>query len=162
MLHHWEDDGRHWLLIRRSLADPNEKAYSFVFAPQGTTLREMVKAIGSRWRVEEDVENGKDLGLDHYAVRSYLGWYRHMTLVLVALAYLAGICATEPVPTAHPTTCESAPQTPVLPLTIVFRAPFARTAHLAFVFVHTPGACLVVVASLPPKQGQLLPHQTSS
>ncbi len=118
MLHQWEDDGRHWLLIRRSLADPKEKAYYFVFAPQGTTLREMVKAIGTRWRVEENFENGKDLGMDHYEVRSFLGWYRHITLVLVALAYLAGICATERFPTGHPTTSESAPQPRVLPLTI--------------------------------------------
>jgi hypothetical protein len=50
MLHRWEDDGRHWLLIRRSLTDPNEKAYYFVFAPKGTSLPEMVKAIGARWR----------------------------------------------------------------------------------------------------------------
>jgi SRSO17 transposase len=118
MLHQWQDDGRHWLLIRRSLADPKEKAYYFVFAPQGTTLREMVKAIGSRWHVEEDFENGKDLGMDHYEVRSFIGWYRHRTLVLLALAYLAGICATERFPTSHPTTCESATQPPVLPLTI--------------------------------------------
>jgi SRSO17 transposase len=48
MLRQWEDDGRHWLLIRRSLADPSEKAYYFVFAPQGTTLPAMVKAIGER------------------------------------------------------------------------------------------------------------------
>ncbi len=118
LLHQWEDDGRHWLLIRRNLADPSEKAYYFVFAPQGTTLPEMVKAIGARWRVEEHFENGKDLGMDHYEVRSFIGWYRHMTLVLLALAYLAGICATERLPTGHPTTSESATQPPVLPLTI--------------------------------------------
>jgi hypothetical protein len=61
----------------------------------------MVKASGARWHIEEDFENAKDLGLDHYEVRSFVGWYRHSTLVLLALAYLAGICATErssPVP----------------------------------------------------------------
>jgi SRSO17 transposase len=52
MLHRWEDDGQHWVLIRRNLTDPNEKAYYFVFAPQGTTLLEMVKAIGGRWHIE--------------------------------------------------------------------------------------------------------------
>jgi SRSO17 transposase len=118
MLRQWEDDGRHWLLIRRSLADPSEKAYYFVFAPQGTTLPEMVKAIGARWHVEENFENGKDLGMDHYQVRSFIGWYRHITLVLLALAYLAGICATERFPTGHPTTSEFATQLPILPLTI--------------------------------------------
>jgi SRSO17 transposase len=90
MLHQWEDDGRHWLLIRRSIADPQEKRYYFVFAPPGTTLSEMVQAIGARWHIEEAFENAKDLGLDHYEVRSFVGWYRHSTLVLLALAYLAG------------------------------------------------------------------------
>jgi len=77
MLHRWEDDGRHWLLIRRNLTDPNEKAYYFVFAPKGTTLPEMVAAIGGRWHIEEEFENAKDMGLDHYEVRSFIGWYRH-------------------------------------------------------------------------------------
>ncbi len=52
ILHQWEEDGRHWLLIRRSLTDPREKAYYFVFAPAGTTLQEMVQAIGARWHIE--------------------------------------------------------------------------------------------------------------
>src|SRR5207253_2214610 len=52
ILHRWENDGRHWLLIRRSLTDPNEKAYYFVFAPKGTTLPEMVAASGARWHIE--------------------------------------------------------------------------------------------------------------
>jgi hypothetical protein len=120
MLHQWEDDGRHWLLIRRSLADPQEKSYYFVFAPPGTTLQEMVRAIGARWHVEEDFENAKDMGLDHYEVRSFIGWYRHVTLVLLALAYLAGICATACSSTSPPATSRSS--TParhlLLPLTI--------------------------------------------
>jgi len=75
MLHQWEDDGRHWLLIRRCVDDPSKKTYYFVFAPQGTTLPEMVKAIGARWHIEENFENGKDLGMDQYEVRSFIGWY---------------------------------------------------------------------------------------
>jgi hypothetical protein len=54
MLHQWQDDGRHFLLMRRSIADPHEKRYYFVFAPPGTTLQEMVRAIGVRWHIEED------------------------------------------------------------------------------------------------------------
>jgi SRSO17 transposase len=118
MLHQWEDDGRHWLLIRRCVNDPSQKTYYFVFAPQGTTLPEMVKAIGARWHVEENFENGKDLGMGHYEVRSFIGWYRHITLVLLALAYLAGICATEHFSTVHPTTSESATRSSALALTI--------------------------------------------
>jgi len=118
MLHQWEDDGKHWLLIRRCVDDPSKKTYYFVFAPQGTTLLEMVKALGARWHVEENFENGKDLGMDHYEVRSFIGWYRHMTLVLLALAYLAGICATERFAAVHPTTSESLSRLCALPLTI--------------------------------------------
>lgn len=120
MLHQWQDDGRHWLLIRRSLTDPNEKAYYFVFAPQGTSLPEMVKAIGARWHIEEEFENAKDIGLDHYEVRSFIGWYRHITLVLLALAYLAGICATASGSSSPPATSESSAPArhPLLPLTI--------------------------------------------
>jgi SRSO17 transposase len=95
ILHRWQQDERHFLLIRRCIDDPQEKPYYFVFAPQGTTLQEMVKAIGKRWYVEEDFENSKDLGLDQYEVRSWIGWYRHITLLLLTHAYLAGICATE-------------------------------------------------------------------
>jgi SRSO17 transposase len=116
ILHGWEDDGRHFLLVRRCLDDPSEKAYYFVFAPMGTTLAEMVKAIGARWSIEEDFETGKDMGLADYEVRGFTSWYRHVTLVMIVQACLAGICAaalrslTEP--SLHEGTC------PLLPLTI--------------------------------------------
>jgi SRSO17 transposase len=48
ILHPWQDDGRHWLLIRRSLPEPQEKRYYFVFALPATTLQQMVPAIGAR------------------------------------------------------------------------------------------------------------------
>jgi len=118
ILHQWEDDGRHSLLIRRSLTDPNEKAYYFVFAPNGTTLPAMVAAIGARWHIEEDLENAKDLGLDHYEVRCFIGWYRHITLVLVALAFLTAMCATERCSGSPPASSELAAQLAVLPLTV--------------------------------------------
>ncbi len=54
ILHQWEDDGQHFLLIRRSITDPQEKRYSFVFAEARTTLSEMVQASGARWHIEED------------------------------------------------------------------------------------------------------------
>ena len=52
VLHHWEADGRHWLLLRRDLTDPREISYYFVFGPQGTSLPEMVQACGARWHIE--------------------------------------------------------------------------------------------------------------
>lgn len=93
ILHRWQQDGQHWLLLRRSLTDAQDLRYYLVFAPATTTLEQMVQASGGRWRIEEDFENGKDLGLDHSEVRSWVGWYRHITLVMLALAFLTGICA---------------------------------------------------------------------
>lgn len=84
-------DGRQWLVIRRCLDDPHELAYYLVWAPADTPLSTMVQAIGSRWHIEEDLEASKALGLDHYEVRSYLGWYRHLTLVLLAYAFLVSL-----------------------------------------------------------------------
>ncbi len=79
-----------WLLLRRRLADPTDVAHSLVHAPANTSLEAMVKAAGSRWPVEECFESGKgEVELAGYEVRSYTGWYRHMTLCLVAHAYLA-------------------------------------------------------------------------
>ena len=98
-------DGRHWLVVRRCLDDPNELAYYLVWAPAETSLPTMVQAIGARWRIEEDLQAGKALGLDHYEVRSYVGWYRHITLVLLAAAFLVGIAVqchlTESAPPAE-------------------------------------------------------------
>jgi SRSO17 transposase len=85
-------DGRHFLVVRRCLDEPHELAYYLVWAPPQTPLSIMVQAIGARWRIEEDLEATKALGLDHYEVRSYLGWYRHITLVLLAYAFLVSIC----------------------------------------------------------------------
>src|SRR5947209_7797780 len=84
-------DGRHWLVVRRCLADPHELAYYLLWAPPDTPLSLMVQAIGARWRIEEDLEASKALGLDHAEVRSYRGWYRHITLVLLACAFLVSI-----------------------------------------------------------------------
>jgi SRSO17 transposase len=143
MLHRWEDDGCHWMLIRRRLTDPNEKAYYFVFAPQGTTLSEMVAAIGARWHIEEDFENAKDLGLDHYEVRSFIGWYRHITLVLVALAYLTGICATERFSTSPP--APSGP--PARPAVLALTVPEVRHLLAQLIWPSSSSACRVLAWS---------------
>lgn len=82
----WE----HRLLVRRSLSDPTDLAYYVVFAPAGTLLQTLVQVAGQRWRIEQSFELAKgEVGLDHYEVRRWDGWYRHMTLAMFALAYLA-------------------------------------------------------------------------
>jgi len=88
---------QHWLLVRRSLDEgtkPAEMAYVLVFAPTDTSLEEMVEAFGARWTVEQCFEEGKgEVGLDEYEVRSWHGWYRHITLSMLALAFLAALRA---------------------------------------------------------------------
>ena len=89
-----DDDGWHSVLLRRTLDPTPELTFYLVFAPPDTPLQAKVTALGGRWRIEEDFENGKDLGLDQYEVRSFVGWYRHITLVMLALAFLTSIALT--------------------------------------------------------------------
>jgi SRSO17 transposase len=89
-----------WLLVRRSLSAPAEVTAYVVFAPQATTLEEVVRVAGSRWTIESGFEAAKgEVGLDHYEVRSWTGWHRHITLAMWALALLtvmrAGTIAVE-------------------------------------------------------------------
>jgi SRSO17 transposase len=79
----------HWLLARRSIADPDDIAYYVCFGPAGTTLEQLVRVAGARWAVEECFQTAKnETGLDHYQVRGYQAWYRHITLSMTALAFL--------------------------------------------------------------------------
>ena len=106
----------HWLLVRRSRSDPTDLAYYVVFAPAGTTLRTLARVAGQRWRIEQSFELAKgEVGLDQYEVRRWDGWYRHMTLAMFALAYLAVLCAhlqaqAEAPPTATPRSAHSRPR----------------------------------------------------
>ena len=91
---------RRWLLVRRSLSTPTELSAYVVFAAQATTLEEVVRVAGTRWTIESGFEAAKsEVGLDHYEVRSWTGWYRHITLAMWALALLtvlrAGTIAVE-------------------------------------------------------------------
>jgi SRSO17 transposase len=87
----WRREGwDHWLLARRSLTDPAEIAYYICFCPAGTCLDELVRIAGSRWMVEECFQTAKnETGLDHYQVRGFTAWYRHITLSMAGLAFLA-------------------------------------------------------------------------
>jgi SRSO17 transposase len=78
-----------WVLIRRSLTDPSERAYYRVYGPASITLAELVRVTGSRWKIEEGYEQAKgEVGLDQYEVRTWRAWYRYMTLALLAYAAL--------------------------------------------------------------------------
>src|SRR5229473_4636484 len=78
-----------WVLIRRSLSDPSKRAYYRAAGPAQTTLPELVRVIGSRWKIEEGYEQAKgEVGLDQYEVRGFRAWYRYITLALLAHAAL--------------------------------------------------------------------------
>jgi SRSO17 transposase len=78
-----------WLLVRRSRRD-GELAFYACSGPAATSLVGLVRVAGARWAVEEGFEQAKgEVGLDHYEVRKWPGWYRHITLALLAHAFLA-------------------------------------------------------------------------
>jgi SRSO17 transposase len=86
----WE----HWLLVRRSIADPADLAYFVVFGPATARLIDLARVAGRRWSVEECFEAAKqEVGLADYEVRSWHGWHRHVTLAMLALAVLAALRA---------------------------------------------------------------------
>ncbi len=89
-----QEPGRRWLLVRRSIDDPTDLTAYVVFAPLATPTEELVRVAGSRWAVEIDFETAKgEVGLDQYEVRSWTGWYRHMTLSMWAQALLTVVRA---------------------------------------------------------------------
>jgi SRSO17 transposase len=78
-----------WILIRRNLSDPSKRAYYRAAGPVTTTLPELVQVAGSRWKIEEGLEEAKgEVGLDQYEVRGFRAWYRFVTLALLAHAIL--------------------------------------------------------------------------
>jgi SRSO17 transposase len=97
-LYHWarvairplEDPAMgYWLLARRSLTDPTDLAYYLCHGSPSTPLRELVRVAGARWAIEESFQSAKgQVGLDQYQVRRYDAWYRHITLVMLAHAFL--------------------------------------------------------------------------
>lgn len=91
------DGYAHHLLIRRSKdlrrrkgrPAAHEIEYFLVHAPADTPVPEMIRAAGLRWKIEQDNQTGKDqLGLDAYQVRKWTPWYRHVTLAMLAAAFL--------------------------------------------------------------------------
>jgi len=83
------------VLVRRHLEDPNEVTAFAVFAPEATDLETMVRVAGRRWTIEVTFEEAKgEVGLDEYEVRSWTGWYRHITLAMWAHALLTVLRAS--------------------------------------------------------------------
>ena len=83
---------RRWLLVRKSLDDSQDLAYYIAAGPRRTTLTGLAVTAGARWSIEGGFEAAKqEVGLADYEVRSWTGWYRHVTLALLAHAVLAAV-----------------------------------------------------------------------
>jgi len=88
------------LLVRRDLAD-GECAFFTTWCPAGTGIETLVRIEGQRWAIEDSFETAKnELGLDHNEIRSWHGWHRHVSLVMLAFAMMATIRhhANQPAP----------------------------------------------------------------
>ncbi|WP_412775252.1 IS701 family transposase [Streptomyces violaceus] len=87
---------RRWALARRSVNRPDEIAYYLAYAPLDVGVDVLVRVAGLRWAIEECFQAAKnECGLDQYEVRRYVGWYRHITLAMLAHAFLAAVTAQE-------------------------------------------------------------------
>ena len=99
-------DWARWALARRSIpTEPGEEpelAYYVCAGPADTALEQLIAVAGGRWRIEECFQAAKnEAGLGSYQVRDYTAWYRHITLAMLAHAYLSA---------THATTGNGAPQ----------------------------------------------------
>ena len=104
-----------WLLVRRSVSDPTERAYYLSNAPPETPLGTLARVAGARWPIEQGFEESKgEAGLDHYEVRRWDSWHRHITLALLAHAFLAELrrqsLGGSPAPGAGPRRSAGPPQ----------------------------------------------------
>jgi SRSO17 transposase len=79
------------LLIRRNIAD-GSLAFFSTWCPKGTSIQKLVLVEGHRWAIEDSFETAKnEFGLDHNETRSWHGWHRHVSLVMLAFAMMAVI-----------------------------------------------------------------------
>ena len=81
-----------WLLSRRSPSTPDKLSYYLAYAPPKTSLEMLMCVASTRYTVEQCIEEAKgETGLDEYEVRFWHSWYRHITLSMMAHAWLASI-----------------------------------------------------------------------
>ena len=126
-----------WLLARRSMTDPTDIAYYLSNARQSTSLQTLAEVASARWSIETTIEEGKgETGLDEYEVRYWHSWHRHITLSMMAHAWLAAIrqgAGEKPGPgtgrAEHPRGAATAGDRPAAPAS--FSGPAAGLVSLA-------------------------------
>ena len=134
------------LLIRRSISQPDELAFYLTHATDGTALADLVQVAGTRWAIEACFEAAKgEVGLDQYEVRSWTGWHRHVTLAMLAHAYLAVLRKVAVGGRAHARLGGRA-----APAHRPGSAPPALASRLPFAPGHRGRARLVGLATTPP------------
>lgn len=145
------------LLIRRSIAEPHELAFYLTHAAHGTALADLVQVAGTRWTIEACFEAAKgEVGLDQYEVRSWTGWHRHVTLAMLAHAYLAALRKVAVGGRAH-----ARPGGRAAPAHRPKSATPALAARLAAAARYRGGARLVPLATTPPATRPQMPLATA-
>jgi hypothetical protein len=161
---------KRWLLLRRSLSDPSQMTPYVCFAPAATTLEALVRVAGTRWTIESSFESTKQqVGLDEYEVRSYQGWYRHITLACLAHAFLTVLQAQglDPLTEAEKKRLSPVHSRPSKPGGDLSPPDRGRDSALAVVALVGSAAlarfclCLVEMAPTPSRQSQVLSLSTS-
>ena len=80
---------RCWVIFRRTLGPKPEVKFFLSNAPVTCSLAEFVRVSGVRWPIETGLEESKgEVGMDHYEIRTWLGWHHHMTLTILAHLFL--------------------------------------------------------------------------
>ncbi len=107
-IHHWAclplsercpTGMRRWLLMRRSLDDPDDLAYYLAYGVESTAMGELIRICDARWQVEECFAQAKgEVGMDQYEVRTWTAWHRFVTLCMVAHALLVVLRAQAVIP----------------------------------------------------------------
>ena len=156
----------HRVLFRRRLSDPEEVVAYHVFGPSETTLLAAARVAGIRWAIEESFETAKgEVGLDEYEVRKWDSWYRHITLAMLAHAYLTVVRAAaraaregepanrvhcaEPERMGRPGASDSTRSAAVADATDLATGPVTRAG---------PGLVLLAAPAPSPRQTQPLCH----
>jgi SRSO17 transposase len=78
-----------WLLVEWPEDEKEPTKYFLCDLPETYTLRRLVRLAKARWKIEQDYQQLKEeLGLDHYEGRYWIGWHHHVTMVMLAQAFL--------------------------------------------------------------------------
>jgi SRSO17 transposase len=83
-------DEEHWLICEWPEGEPSPTKFQLSSLPASTSLRELIRLMKLRWRVERDYQELKgEIGLDHFEGRTWRGFHHHVTLCSAAHAFLA-------------------------------------------------------------------------